>query len=93
MSENIENLYSTLCSRRGRKPLTDEERELRKVSKKEKQKEFYSKNKRYFSLKYNSYLLDNSIDIELVKKKLDNSKINYELLKEIYEMKLNNNQN
>lgn len=74
--------------KRGRRPLTDIERQKRVLDKKEKQKEFYHKNKKYFCMKYNSYLLDKSIDIEFVRKKLENSELNYELLKEIYGMKL-----
>lgn len=90
-NNNYDFQIHTGIAKRGRKPLTDEERELRKVSKKEKQKEFYNKNKKYFSMKYNSYLLDKSVELDIVKKKLENSRINYELLEEIYKMKLQQN--
>jgi hypothetical protein len=73
--------------KKGRKPLTDEERELRRLDKHTKQKEFYQQNKKYFMMKYNAYLLHDNITLEEVKKKLENSKMNYELLREILAIK------
>jgi hypothetical protein len=78
---------STNTSKRGRKPLTEEQRELRRLEKQNRQKEFYKDNKKYFMMKYNSYLLHENISLEEVEKKLEVSKINYELLSEILEKK------
>lgn len=73
--------------KKGRKPLTEEERELRRLDKHTKQKEFYQQNKKYFMMKYNAYLLHENVSLDEVKKKFENSKMNYELLRDILAMK------
>lgn len=72
---------------KGRKPLSDEERELRRIEKQQKQKEFYNQNKKYFMMKYNSYLLNDNITLDVVEKKLQTAKMNCDLLYEILETK------
>lgn len=69
--------------KKGRKPLSDEEKALRRLEKHKKQKEFYQQNKKYFVMKYNSYLLDDRYSLEDVKKKFESCRLNYELLRDI----------
>ena len=75
------NLYPP--KKKGRKPLSDEEKALRRLEKHKKQKEFYQQNKKYFIMKYNSYLLDDRYSLEDVKRKFESCRLNYELLRDI----------